>query len=732
MLSKGYAIEVPQSKVGRQDGKVWYLPHLPVVNPNKEKPRIVFDCAAQHRGVSLNSKVLQGPDLTNKLVGVLTRFRLHQIALMADVEAMFHQVRVKTDDQDALRFLWWPQGKRSEAPQVYRMTVHLFGGTWSPSCCTYAMHRTVQDHEHQFSESACETVRRNFYVDDCLKSVSSVEEAVALAKELKALLALGGFNLTKWTSNHPAVLEAIPLSDRSKKIKERDIDTPLEERALGVYWHMEEDYLGFRTQAMGKPLTKRGILSMLSSIYDPLGMASPFILGARHIVQDLCRGKLGWDEKVGPSHEEQWTRWTSGLAEMTTIRIPRCVLPPTSAKQQLHHFSDASEKAYGVVSYLRSEDQEGKTYSNIVMAKSRLAPLKTLTIPRLELQAATLATRQDALLRRELDLELGPSQFWTDSMIVLQYILNQEQRFHTFVANRIAEIREKTDMEQWHHVSTKDNPADDASRGVAAGSLGLSRWLHGPTFLLEPQKEWPKLEIASTLNHEDPEVKSQDVAAFSTQIHPGSALVEKLIENYSHWIRLVCTVACFKSLARQDESSKSESRVGVLQLQQAEDSLIAHVQEQHYPDELSALREGREVPSSSPLYKLGPSLADGVIVATGRLANASLPSRTKEPPIIPHEHPIAEKIVRFTHEKTAHSGREYVVAELRHKYWITGVRGLVKRVLRKCMTCKRQDARPCEQQMGDLPPDRVTPGGPAFMSVGVDYFGPIAVKRGRG
>ena len=521
------------------------------MNPNKEKPRIVFDCAAQHLGVSLNSKVLQGPDLTNKLVGVLTRFRLHQVALMADVEAMFHQVRVKTDDQDALRFLWWPQGNRSEAPRAYRMTVHLFGGTWSPSCCTYAMHRTVQDYAHQFSNSACESVRRNFYVDDCLKSVSSVEEA----KELKTLLARGGFNLTKWTSNHPAVLEAIPLSDRSKKIKERDIDTPLEERALGVYWHMEEDYLGFKTQAMSKPFTKRGLLSMLSSIYDPLGMASPFILGARCIVQDLCRGKLGWDEKIGPSYEEQWTRWTGGLAEMAAIKIPRCVLPPTPAKQQLHHFSDASEKAYGVVSYLRSQDQEGKTYSYIVMAKSRLAPMKTLTIPRLGLQAATLATRQDALLRRELDIELEPSQFWTDSTIVLQYIFNQERCFHTFVANRIAEIQGKTDVEQWHHVPNKDNPADDASREVAAGSLGLSRWQHGPTFLLEPPKAWPRSEITSAhvtsavsnhvSSHEDPEVKSQDAIAFSTQTHPGSALVEKLIENYSHWTRLERTVACF-------------------------------------------------------------------------------------------------------------------------------------------------------------------------------------------
>ena len=297
---------------------------------------------------------------------------------------------------------------------------------------------------------------------------------------------------------------------------------------------------------------------------------------------------------------------------------------------------------------------------------------------------------------------------------MLQYISSQERRFHTFVANRVAEVREKTEVEQRHHVSTKDNPADDASRGVAAGSLGL-----------------PQSEIASTLSHEDPEMKSQGAVAFAIQTQPGSELVEKLIVSYSHWIRLVRTVACFKSLARQDESSRSELRVGALQLQQAEDSLIIHVQEQYYPDELSALREGRGVPPSSPLYKLGPSLVKGITVATGRLANASLPSRAKEPPIISHEHPIAEKIVRFAHEKTAHSGREYVVAELRRKYWITRVRGLVKGVLKKCMTCRGQDARPYEQQMGDLPPDRVTPGGLEFASVGVDYFSPIAVKRGR-
>ena len=220
-----------------------------------------------------------------------------------------------------------------------------------------------------------------------VSSIPTVERSIEFSKSCGS------------SSDHPAVLEAVPPHDRSKKVKERTIDTPVEERALGVYWHMKEDYLGSKTQSMSKLLTKRGLLSMLSSIYDPLGLASPFILGARRIIQDLCRGKLAWDEKISTSYGEQWTRWTDRLAEMEAVKIPRCILPPSPVKQQLHHFSNASEKAYGVVSYLRSQDRDGRTYSYIFMAKSRLAPLKTLTIPRLELQAATLATRQDALRR---------------------------------------------------------------------------------------------------------------------------------------------------------------------------------------------------------------------------------------------------------------------------------------------------------------------------------------------
>ena len=188
LIAKGYAVRIPGNELCRDDGKVWHLPHHPVINLNKEKPWIVFDCAVECHGTSLNDKVFQGPDLTYKFVGVVLRFRLHRIVIMGDIEAIFHQVRVPQRDQDVLCFLWWPKGDLQQSPATYRMTVHLFGGTWSSICYTYALHRTAADYAQHYSSAARETVLENFYVDDCFKSVPSVSEAVDLVKQFKGLV----------------------------------------------------------------------------------------------------------------------------------------------------------------------------------------------------------------------------------------------------------------------------------------------------------------------------------------------------------------------------------------------------------------------------------------------------------------------------------------------------------------------------------------------------------------
>ena len=403
---------------------------------------------------------------------------------------------------------------------------------------------------------------------------------------------------------------------------------------------------------------------------------------------------------------------------MPRIRVPRCLQPFRAIERQLHHFADASETAYGVVSYLRIQGGDGRVASTLVMAKSRLAPLKKMTIPRLELQAATLATRQDALLRRKLDMDLARSQYWTDSTIVLQYISNTEARYHTFVANRVAEIQDATQPEVWHHVPTRDNPADDTSRGLSVQELARPRWLHGSEFLRLALEHWPALEKLPRLDAGDPEVKKPVATTFTVQTPVEEHPVERLVASYSNWSRLLRVLACFTMAA--DVCRKKIPQIKELRsehVQKAEEALLAHVQAWHYGQEIGALAQGGKLASSSPLVRLRPVLKGGVLVVPGRLSNARLPEEAKAPAVLPCQHPAVESLVRHVHEKTAHSGREYVLAELRRRYWVVGGSSLMKRVLAGCIQCKKRKARPCSQQEADLPPDRVTPGKPAFSSV---------------
>ena len=277
-LTMGHARRVPLNEVRVQDKPLWYLPHHPVQN-KPGKTRIVFDCAAKYRGTSLNDQLLTGPDLTNSVAGVLTRFREEEVALSADIECMFHQIRVAPADQDAFRFLWWPNGDLTQQPVDHRMEVHLFGATSSPSCSNFALRRTAEDNKGEFSEEVVKTVKRNFYVDDCLKSLKSAEDAVEFVDQLQDILSKGGFRLTKWSCNRSEVLDSIPQVERAKSVLDLDLgkgELPIQ-RTLGLHWDMKSDKFLFKVALKDKPNTRRGILSLASSVYDPLGFIAPII-----------------------------------------------------------------------------------------------------------------------------------------------------------------------------------------------------------------------------------------------------------------------------------------------------------------------------------------------------------------------------------------------------------------------------------------------------------------------
>ena len=305
LIEKNYAERVPQNELTNEDGDVWYIPHHGVYHPRKpEKIRVVFDCSATYQGESINNHLLQGPDLTNQLVGVLCRFRTEPTAFMCDVEAMFHQFKVFETHRNFLRFLWWEDGDTTQRPVEYRMTVHLFGAGSSPGCANYGLKKIADDYEEECGPEAANFVRNNFYVDDGLKSVKNTEQATTLIQRTKDLCARGGLRHHKFISNSKEVIAAIPQKDRASTLKNLDLhnDRLPTERALGVYWCVESDTFQMRITLHDTPLTRRGILSTISSIYDPLGFVAPVLLMGKQLLQELCRDRVDWDDPVPRPH----------------------------------------------------------------------------------------------------------------------------------------------------------------------------------------------------------------------------------------------------------------------------------------------------------------------------------------------------------------------------------------------------------------------------------------------
>ena len=744
LLEKGYAEEAPDDV---DPASRWYLPHFGVRHPQKEKVRVVFDCASKFNGVSLNDTLLQGPDLTNPLLDVLIRFREEQYAFTGDIEAMFMQVLVPEPQRDYLRFLWWPQGDTAKRPREYRNTRHLFGATSSPSCANLALHRTAEDFG-QDKKEARDTVRRNFYVDDVLKSVRSEEAAVKLVAELKELCSEGGFNLTKISSNSVTVLKSIPREERAKQAKDLVLGTdalPVE-RALGVLWDTNSDLFSFQVdmvKLMKKPVTKRGMLSATASCYDPLGLVTPCIVRARILIQDLFRLKVGWDEAVPNSTREAWERWLRELPLLSNCRFPRCLSPgrPDGAVAELHHFSDASQRAYGTVSFLRTVTPEGDVHCALLTSRARLAPVKTLTIPRLELAAAKLAVEVGQELARALDTPVEQN-FWTDSTTVLKYIRNKRTRFHVFVANRLAAIHDGSSVEQWRFVPTSQNPADLVSRGVDAQTLtDSSIWRFGPQFLKESPDKWPRdPEAGEGVSEQDPEVKAATTCLkVDMKDNPNSPIspMKELTGFYSTWKRLSRAVAWLRRVLRMLKEKaagggrSSPAQLSVQEIQDAERCILLWEQEASFPQELKDLRAGNEVRVSSSLARLDPVIQDGLLRAQGRLKNSALCQTAKRPVILPKKGRVVDLLIEDFHRRAGHEGRQHVMADISRLYWVLGANSAVRRVLSRCLSCRRRQRPPENQKMADLPEDRVQDGETPFTRTGVDFFGNFYVKRGR-
>ena len=510
------------------------------------------------------------------------------------------------------------------------------------------------------------------------------------------------------------------------------------------------------------PCTRRGILSTISSIFDLLGFIAPVLLEGKSFLQDLCCNGVDWNKLIIPEViRARWERWWTELHVLQHFSIPRCFKPDdfgTVVKKELHHFSDASTKGYCQCSYLRLQDDSGRIHCAFVAGKSQVTPLKPVTIPRLELQAAVTSVKISQQIRQELSLDDVQEFFWSDSKVVLAYIANESRRFHVFVANRVQLIQDSTSVDQWKYVETKLNPADDASRGLSPNALVTSKWSTGPAFLWQKENEWPfdkkVLPDPSQVLPCDPEVRK--VTALATMSTKKELKITDRLEYFSDWFRARRAIALsLLYLQRLREQAFAEHKVSnkkamlqVQDLQEAENVIIKSVQCTAFPEELKSLKSSQHVksledrlaapaeikfsPKQSSLYKLDPFLdSQGILRFGGRLRNASLPFEVKFPVILPRRSHVTTLIIRYFHEKIKHQGRGMTLNEIRaNGYWIVGGTSAVGSYIWSCVVCRKMRSAVVEQKMADLPEDRLEPA-PPFTFCAVDYFGPFSIKEGR-
>ena len=723
IIADGEAERIPETELEAEE--VWYLPHHGVTSAKKPgKLRVVFDGSTKFKGHCLNNYLLSGPNLNSNLVGVLTRFRQQPIAVSCDIRKMFHQFRVARKDRDFFRFLWF-HPDNNDLIEEYRMTVHLFGSTSSPGCAKFGLNQIVRDHGVDNDEVTA-FVTRNFYVDDGLTSCKTVAQAVRLLRETQLILSKGNLKLHKFMANDRQVLENFDRGDWASDDSTSNVCS-----ALGMKWLIDSDEFTFDPPSLKQGrMSRRGMLSTIASIFDPLGLLSPIILVGRLILQQTCRG-LGWDDELPDQIQREWQQWIDEVNSLSLIRIDRCLQPKEFGDVthvELHTFADASLSGYGCCCYLRLRNSSGGVHCSLLFGKSRVVPTspRKLTVPRLELMAAVLAANLGSKMATELDFKVKHF-YYSDSKAVLGYIANSSKRFHMFVANRVSEIRDLSAVESWRHVVGESNPADLASRGLMPSEIFASSWFTGPSFLWQPGEIVAATVDGGSVDDDDPEVRH--IA------HSVSCSEPYLLSHISRFSRFESAVRfahlVFHTIKHRWRGAKPCYSVD--SLEQSKKWLIRHFQRFWFSDDIHRLSRGKPVSRMSRLLRFDPYLdGDGLLRVGGRVKFSSALLDNEKHPIIlaPNSH-LTSLLVRHLHELTAHQGRGMTVAAVRSAgYWVIGLSRIVSSLIHHCVRCRVLRRSAESQKMADLPIERLDPT-PPFTYVGLDCFGPFHVKDRR-
>lgn len=712
-----------------QDHKTYIMPHHGVLRENSltTQLRVVFDGSARtSNGLSFNNIQRVGPVVQNDLISILIRFRQHKYVVTADVEKMYRMVNINESQRMLQQILW--RFEPHEQLKQYKLNTVTYG----TACAPYLATRCLAQLGKECSQKpVADAILQDFYVDDFISGADSIPELVNICRGVITQLESGQFHLRKWHSNNSHITQQLIGENSSKEFL--NLSEHEYSKTLGLLWACKEDKLLFSVNNLSDHVhvTKRTMLSTMAQIFDPLGLINPCILQAKLILQTLWSLKIAWDDPVPIQIQTQWFKFVKSLTHINNIKIPRHITCEFPKFHDIHTFSDASTLGYSACVYLRSIDHNNQVTVHLITAKSRVAPLKPITVPRLELCGALLAARLTAKVKTSLRLPIRDRTYWCDSIITLSWIRsNKANLLKQFVYNRIHEINTLTESRTWRYVPTHSNPADIGSRGADAKHLESSElWWSGPSFLLEPESNWPA---------EPSQIKDKDLPEFKVQSHltisePKSVNFIHKFSEFSKLQRVTGYVLRFIHNTRNPHNRHTK-HLSLHELHSTFLTLCRIAQLELFPQEYKTLQRGKQLSSKHSLLHLAPFFhTDNLIRVGGRLANTHYEFNTKHPILLHASHHLTMLLFKHYHKLLMHSGPQLLLANIRHKVWPLNGRNLARKTVHNCNTCCRFSGRIKQPIMGNLPKERCYTEHP-FINTSLDYMGPIMIlnRRGRG
>lgn len=723
----------------------YYIPHHCVIKEasSTTKLRVVFDASARDSNLqSLNDNIMNGPRLQPELLDHLLRFRLFKVAFTADVAKMYRQIAINPNDRKFQLILW--RSDPDNEIRTYCLNTVTFGTTSAPYLAVKTLFRLADDEIMRYPKGS-ECLRNGFYVDDCIYGADSVEEALEIQKQCILILKSAEFHLRKWSSNSEILLEHLPESDRETKTL-LEFDTKSSVKTLGVQWSPVHDNFHFKVNLSNSvSYSKRTILSDIAKLFDPLGWVSPCLIKAKLLIQKLWVESRDWDEPLTPETQREWQAIRGSLSLLSQIKIQRWLNTKGSGFIEVHGFSDASQKAYSGAVYVKSIDGDD-VHVNLLFAKTKVAPLKQISLPRLELMAAVLLAKMVNHLQSISGFQNASYFFWSDSQISLAWIKDEPHKRAVFVANRVTEIQSLTSPMDWRYVESKKNPADLGTRGVLVNEIiDLDLWWHGPEFIRTFKvgndcENFSEITLPVEDDKKQKSLKSESVVhAFlsrrRTKLHEVSSnLMEfsfECLNKFSTLNKLVRVIAYCLRIRKQNRLD--HMFILPTEYERALITLLRIVQNESYPDEVQDIQSDG-LSTTSSLYSLNPFMndTDNLLRVSGRLQNADhLNYDQRHPIILPYSHVVSRLIVSNAHIKTMHGTEQQTYMLISQRYHIIRCKSLIRFIKNRCVKCFRQRCVTQQQLMGQLPKYRITPNRP-FLNCGVDFAGPFEIKKFRG